>query len=263
MSFDPVRFAVTNGTPRTVEAAQKTCRLIELLQDEREIGITELSEQVAYSKSTVHGHLATLVDEGLVVKNGHRYRLSLGFLDIAESVKNRVTDHDIVSEQMRKLADETGEVVHFGAEENGRVVYIAKFRGDRAVRTESRIGKEMPMHSTSLGKAILAEYDRDRVDRIVERHGLSARTPNTLTTADALHDNLEEITRRGYAIDDEENIPGIRCLGVATSVSEAGVVAALSVSGPSQRMTDERIETELYPKAAQAANVVEVNSMYS
>ncbi|WP_254280481.1 IclR family transcriptional regulator [Haloarcula marina] len=254
---------MATNTPRTVEAVQKTCRIINELQRRGETGITELSEDVEYSKSTIHGHLATLVDEGLVIKNNQKYRLSLRFLDIAESVKNRVTDYEIVHDQVRELAEETGEVVHFGAEENGRVVYIAKWQGAQAVQTKSRIGKQMPMHSTSLGKAILAEYGRDRVDEIVEQHGLEARTQNTLTRPSALHDNLQEITQRGYSVDDEENILGIRCIGIPVSISEAGVIGALSISGPSQRMTDDRIKNDLREKIAQAANVIEVNSRYS
>jgi len=250
-------------TSRTVEAVQKTCRILDEIQEQGEIRVTELADQVEYSKSTVHGHLATLVDEGLVVKTNQKYRLSLNFLDIAESVKNRVTDHEIVREQVRKLADETGEVVHFAAEEDGNVVYIAKSQGDEAVQTESKIGKSMPMHSTSLGKAMLAEFDRDRVDQIIEQRGLPSRTPTTLTTPEALHEELEETTERGYSIDNEENIPGVRCIGIAVSVSEYGVVGALSISGPSQRMTDDRIKNELQEKIAQAANVIEVNSMYA
>jgi DNA-binding IclR family transcriptional regulator len=251
------------NTPRTVEAVEKTCRILSEIQDQGEIRVTELAEEVEYSKSTVHGHLATLIDEGLVVKADQRYRLSLKFLDIAESVKNRVTDHEIVREQVRKLADETGEVVHFGAEENGRVVYIAKSQGEEAVQTESKVGKCMPMHSTSLGKAMLAEFDEERIDQIIEQHGLESRTPSTLTTPDALHSELDEIEARGYAIDDEENIPGVRCIGIAVSVSDYGVVGALSISAPSQRMTEDRIKNELHEKIAQAANVIEVNSMYA
>lgn len=251
------------NTPRTVEAVQRACRIIEELQKQREIGITELSERVSFSKSTVHGHLATLVDEGLVVKDGHRYRMSLQFLDIAEDLKNRVTDHEILKEQVRKLADETGEVVHFGAEENGRVIYTAKSKGDNAVQTESRIGKQMPMHSTSLGKAILAELPREQVDQIIQQHGLDARTKNTLTDAADLYENLDEIEERGFSIDDEENISGVRCIGIAVSVSPSGVIGALSISGPSQRMTDDRVKNDLHEKVAQAANVIEVNSMYS
>lgn len=251
------------NTTRTVEAVQRACQIIDVLQEEGEARITELAEEVDFSKSTVHGHLATLVDEGLVVKDDHKYRLSLQFLDIAESLKDRVADNDIVRKQVRELAEETGEVVHFGTEENGRVVYMAKSKGNAAVQTESRIGKRMPMHSTSLGKAILAELPRDRVDQIAEQHGLAPRTEDTLTGLEALHEDLDEIEERGYSIDDEENIPGVRCIGIAVSVPEDGVLGALSISGPSQRMTDDRIQNELHEQIAQAANVIEVNSMYS
>ncbi|WP_225336444.1 IclR family transcriptional regulator [Halomicrobium urmianum] len=248
---------------RTVGSVQRTCRIIEILQAKGETRITDLSEEVEFSKSTVHGHLATLVNEGLVVKDDHTYRLSLQFLDIAESLKNRIADHNIVRERVRELAEETGEVVHFGVEENGRVVYLAKSKGNAAVRTESKIGKQMPMHSTSLGKAILAEFPRDRVECIVQQQELAKRTKNTLTNLESLHEDLDTIEERGYSIDDEENIPGVRCIGIAVTVPEADVLGALSISGPSQRITDDRIENELHEQLAQAANVIEVNSMYS
>lgn len=251
------------NTPRKIEAVQKTCRIIRALQRQGDTGITELSEEVGFSKSTIHGHLATLIDEGLVVKDGHTYRLSLRFLDISESIKDRVAKHDIVKNQVRDLADETGEVVHFGVEENGRIVYVAKSVGDSAVQTESRIGKRMPMHSTSLGKAILAELPHDEVERIIQRHRLTERTKNTLTSIDELHDELDATAERGYSIDNEENIPGVRCIGMAVSVPEAGVLGALSISGPSQRMTDDRIGNELHEIIAEAANLIEVNSMYT
>jgi len=250
-------------TPRTIDAVQKTCRIIETLQENGEMGITDLTAEVDYSKSTVHGHLATLVQEGIVVKDSHTYRLSLRFLDVAESVVNQIVDNTIVREQVRELADETGEVVHFGTEENGRVIYTAKSSGEAAVKTESRIGKQMPMHSTSLGKAMLAEFPRERVDEIIEEHGLPARTENTLTEPEALYQDLAEIQERGFSIDDKENIPGVRCVGTSVTLPEGEVIGALSIVGPSERMTDERIFDGLQEKLAEAANVIEVNSMYS
>ncbi len=250
-------------TPRKIATVKKTGRIIEALQKRGSAGITEIADDVGFSKSTVHGHLATLHEDGMVVKEGHKYRLSLRFLDIAESVKRTVAKHDIVREQVRELADATGEVVHFGAKEEGRVVYIEKSRGDSAVQTKSRIGGRMPMHSTGLGKAMLAELPAADVERIVAEHGLEQRTEHTITDVEELYAELEETAERGYSIDDEENIPGIRCIGMAVSVPETEVIGALSISGPSQRMTDERIEDELQPKLAQAANVIEVNSLYS
>ncbi|WP_430506249.1 IclR family transcriptional regulator [Haloparvum sp. PAK95] len=254
---------MSSRNPRTIDAVEKTCRIIEALREQGETGITDLTAEVGFSKSTVHGHLATLVREGLVIKDGHSYRLSLRFLDVAESIVNDIVDNEIVREQVRELAENTGEVVHFGTEENGRVVYLSKSLGDAAVMTESRIGKQMPMHSTSLGKAILAEFPREQVDEIVAEHGLPARTPNTITDSESLHEDLAETRERGFSIDDKENIPGVRCIGASVTLPEGEVIGALSISGPSERMTDERIYDELQEELAQAANVIEVNSMYS
>ncbi|MDF9747849.1 IclR family transcriptional regulator [Natrinema salsiterrestre] len=253
---------MATNTPRQIEAVQKTCRILEFLRDRGGAGVTEIAEELDISKSVVHAHLATLNDENLVVKDGHTYSLGLKFLDIAETVKNRVAKHEIVRDQVRALAEDTGEVVHFGAEENGRIVYVAKSKGEAAVETASKVGKRMPMHSTSLGKAILAEFPEDSIDRIVEQHGLPKQTERTITDERRLHEELDTTRKREYSIDDEENIPGVRCIGISVSAPEVGVLGALSISGPSQRMTDERIENELHEAIAQSANVIEVNSRY-
>ncbi|WP_424000238.1 IclR family transcriptional regulator [Haloarcula salina] len=250
-------------SPRKIDAVRNTCRIIDVLRERGNAGITEISEELDFSKSAVHGHLATLQDEGLVVKEDHSYSLSLRFLDIAEQVKNGIADHEIVKDEVNNLAEETGEVVHFATEEDGRVVYLSKASGDDAVETASKIGKRMPMHSTSLGKAILAELPQARREEIIERYGLPEQTEKTITDAERLHEELAETSERGYSIDDEENILGVRCIGMAVSVPEADVLGALSISGPSRRMTDERMETELSEQIAQAANVIEVNSRYS
>lgn len=248
---------------RTIDAVRNTSRIIDVLREHGSAGVTEIAEELDFAKSAVHGHLATLREEGFVVKSGHEYGLSLRFVEIAERVKDEIADQQIVKEEVAALAEETGEVVHFGAEEDGRVVYLSKARGDSAVETASRIGKGMPMHSTSLGKAILAELPRSRCADIVDQHGLPGQTAETITTRDRLFEELDAIQDRGYAIDNEENIQGVRCIGMAVSVPEVDVLGALSVSGPSQRMTDERIESELSETIAQAANVIEVNSRYS
>lgn len=249
--------------PRKIQSVQHACRIVKALRARGASGVTELADELGLAKSAVHGHLATLEDEGFVVKEDGRYRLGLRFLDVAEHVRDGVARYDVVSEQVEALADRTGEVVHFGIEERGEVVYVTKARGESAVETASRVGKRMPLHSTSLGKAILSRLPPERVDEIVERRGLPERTPNTVTDREALRDELAATRERGYAVDDEENVPGVRCLGMAVSDPEGGVLGALSVSGPSERMTDDRIEDELGEMLAQAVNVVEINSRYS
>ncbi|MFC6825291.1 IclR family transcriptional regulator [Halopelagius fulvigenes] len=253
---------VTNSS-RKIETVQNTCRIIDALRTSGGAGVTEISNELDFAKSAVHGHLATLQDESFVVKEGHTYSLSLQFLQIAEEVKNQIADHKIVRKEVMHLAEETGEVVHFAAEEEGDIVYLSKARGEVAVETASRIGKRMPMYSTSLGKAILAELPAERSEQILEQQKLSKKTDRTITDPDRLKEDLEETRRRGYAIDDEENIRGVRCIGMAVAGPDAEVMGALSVSGPSKRMTDERMESELNDQIAQAANVIEVNSRYS
>lgn len=254
---------MSTNTSRRIETVQHTCRIINALRESGGAGVTEIADRLDFSKSAVHGHLATLRDEGLVVKDGHTYSLSLQFLQIAEEVKNQIADHKIVKEEVMRLAEETGEVVHFGAEEQGHVVYLSKARGDIAVETASRIGSRMPMHSTSLGKAILSKLPPEKRDRIIDQCEFSEQTQKTITDAEALREDLAEIRQRGYSIDDEENILGVRCIGMAVSAPDADVMGALSISGPSKRMTDERMENELSEQIAQAANVIEVNSRYS
>ncbi|WP_248909916.1 IclR family transcriptional regulator [Halocatena marina] len=251
------------GSSRKIEAVQNTCRIIECLRNSGGAGVTEISNELDFAKSAVHGHLMTLCDEGYVVKNGHTYSLSLRFLEISEEVKSEIVDHKIVKEEVMHLAEETGEVVHFGVEEEGRIVYLSKARGEVAVETASRIGSRMPIHSTSLGKAILAEFPAERSRQVIKRHELSKKTSQTITDSKRLQENIKKTHQRGYAIDDEENIRGVRCIGVAVSGPDTDVMGALSISGPSKRMTDERMKTELYELIAQAANVIEVNSRYS
>lgn len=254
---------MASNTPRTIDSVRNACRIIGVLRERGDAGVTEISEDLDFSKSAVHGHLATLHEEGLVVKSGQSYSLSLRFIDLAEAVKNEVADFEIVEEVVTSLAEETGEVVHFGTEESGRVVYLSKARGDSAVETISRIGMRAPMHSSSLGKAMLAELPRSEIKAIFDEHGMTKQTDSTITDLDELHDELDETRKRGYSIDDEENIPGVRCIGIAVSAPEVNLLGSLSITGPSQRMTNQRMEHEIYEKIAQAANVIEVNSMYS
>lgn len=254
---------MATNSPRTIESVRNACRIIRVLRERGSAGVTEISEELDFAKSAVHGHLATLREEGLVVKNGQSYSLSLQFIDLAENVKNQVADFDIVEEVVTDLAEETGEVVHFGTEEGGQVVYLSKARGESAVETASRLGMRVPMHSSSLGKAMLAELPAPEVDAIIEKHEMVKQTESTITDLGELHDELDETRNRGYSIDDEENIPGVRCIGKAVSAPEVNLLGALSITGPSQRMTNERMEEEIHDKIAQAANVIEVNSMYS
>ena len=118
------------------------------------------------------------------------------------------------------------------------------------------------LQSTALGKAILAHTPRERVEQILDQHGLPQITENTITDRQELLDELEAVRERGFAIDDEERISGIWCIG-APIKSDDRVLGAVSVSGPTSRMKNERLNDEVANMMRSTANVIEVNSTYS
>lgn len=246
----------------TIRSVQITCDLLDKLQELDGAGVTELADEMNHSKSTIHSHLATLLEHRLVVKEGAQYRLSLRFLDIAQHVRDQIGTYDVIRDELESLTDATGEVAQFGIEEHGVVSYLYKATGSRGVETASSVGTSQPMHSTALGKSILAHVPEERVDEIVDHHGLPARTRNTITDRDDLFDELETVRAQGYAIDDEENVEGLRC--VAAPVLEDGSpFGAVSISGPASRFDGKVLREELPTSVTRAANVIELNSKFS
>jgi DNA-binding IclR family transcriptional regulator len=182
---------------------------------------------------------------------------------MAEQVKRRVCDYDVLTAEVDRLASAAGEVAQCATEEHGRLTYLYKSKGENAVETRSRVGSREYLHSTGLGKAILAHRPEEEVRTLLARHGTPRRTPNTLTDVDAVIEELATVRERGYAVDDEENIEGLRCVATPVRGADGDVVAALSVTGPASRMRGDRLRSELPDLLAGAANVVEINCKFS
>ncbi|GGN94471.1 MULTISPECIES: IclR family transcriptional regulator [Haloarcula] len=252
----------TTSTSRTVDAVQISLNIIEFLQERDGAGITEIAEALEYSKGTVHSHMATLAENEYVVKHDGLYRLSLRYLELAETVKDRLQIYDVVREELDELAADSGELAQFATEEHGRAVYIYKTGGEKAVQTASSVGDREYLHCISLGKAMMAHMDDDRVEEIIEQHGLAEFTSSTITTREELFAELETIREQGYAFDREEKIEGLRCVA-APVVTKGEVVGALSVSGPASRFEGEVYEEELPEMVTRSANVIEINSQFS
>lgn len=249
--------------PRTIQAVGITLEIIDYLHEHERARVTEIANELGRSKGTVHCHLATLLEDEHVVKDDEEYRLGLRYLELGERVKDRLGIYDVVTDELDDLAATCDELVQFATEEHGRAVYLYKQGGDRAVQTASTVGKREYLHCISLGKAILAHYPRDRIEEIVDRHGLPAYTAQTITTRDDLFDDLETIRERGYAFDDEEKIEGLRCVAAPVMAGEDEVLGAVSISGPSRRMTGDRYREELPDMVTRSANVIEINAKFS
>jgi DNA-binding IclR family transcriptional regulator len=245
-----------------VQAVDIACEILNALRANGNSGVTELAKELGYAKSAVHTQLATLVANEFVTKNGSSYRLSLQFLDIAESVKSQIGKYDAIVSEVNALAEKTGETAQFAVEEHDWAVYLYKCEGESGVATASSVGKQVHLHSTAIGKAILSRYSEERVKEIITRRGLPAQTENTISTEEELMGELEKTREQGFALDDEEQIPGLRCVSMPVVDENGNPIGALSLSGPSQRMTDERINSELKTKISESSNVIQLNNKY-
>lgn len=252
----------THGEARKVQAVQNSLDIVETLRERSEAGVTELASELGLSKGTVHSHLSTLLENEYVVRDEDTYRLSLKFLQLSQSVKDELKEYEIVKQELDELAEKSGELAQFATIEHGKAVYLYKARGENAVQTASVPGKRQYLHCISLGKAMLAYMSQERVDEIIEKHGLPRQTENTITTREDLLEELEAIRERGYAFDDEEIIEGIRCVGAPVQANDE-VFGAVSISGPSTRMQGNRYREELPNMVARSANVIEINSKFA
>jgi DNA-binding IclR family transcriptional regulator len=245
-----------------VKATETTLEIIDLLQELNEAGVTELADRLGLAPSAVHKHLSTLQEHRYVVKEGSKYQLGLRFLELGGYTRRQMEIYNTVRPELKSLADETGEKTNFMVEERGRGIYIYRSMGNEAIQVNTYTGEVAYLHKTALGKAILAHLPEERVDKIIDTHGLPSGTDQTITEPDELFETLTEIRERGVAFDDEERINGLRCVAVPILGSEGEALGAISVSGPKSRMINERFQEEIPNKLSQKANLIELDLSY-
>ena len=243
---------------RTLSTTRTTFRIIDELKSQDGARVTELAEALELAPSTVHSHLATLLEDGYIAKEGDVYHLSLSFLELGEHVRTRKEAHVVAESYTEQLVAETGSRAVFLVEEHGRGFYMYTFSGEHAVWKYSTVGKQAPLHATASGKSILSQLPTERVDEIIECHGLSAETENTITDRDELLAELSEIAERGYAFNHEEQLEGVKAVGVPVNGPDGRVAGAFSVASPASRMRGEQFEAELPETLLATANEFEL-----
>lgn len=253
----------TKNEAGTVKTTGTAFRIIEALAREDGGHVTELASEIGVAKSTIHRHLSSLEDLGYVVKEGDRYRLGFRFLKLGEHTRTRSDTYQLAKQQVKNIAEQTDERAQFIVEEHGEAVYVFRETGEHAVQTDSEIGKRIPLHATAAGKAILSRLPQERVDEIIQQHGLPAMTANTITDRDELYEELEAIRDRGFSINHQENIEGLRAIGVPIEYPDGRVFGALSVSGPIHRFRGEFVEETIPNLLLGTANELELNIKYS
>ncbi|WP_345782567.1 IclR family transcriptional regulator [Halostagnicola sp. A-GB9-2] len=244
-----------------VRTTAKSLEVIEALNRLGGARVTELANELDMGKSAAHNHLSTLEEHGYVVQESKTYVLSLKFLDIGGQIRNRTPIYKVAEPKVRELADTSGELVHLAVEEGGKGVYLARSKGDQAVDLDTYIGCNHHMHNSAFGKAILAQLPSERVDEIIDQHGLPLATQQTITTKDELLDELDRTRKRGFAVDDEERIAGLRCIAAPIRFN-SDVIGAISISAPTARIDDNWETNEFVDQLCNTANVIELNKYH-
>lgn len=236
---DRKRSQVINSVARALD-------ILDCLATHRgEVGVTEISHELRIHKSTASRMLTTMESRGYVSRNETTGKYCLG-MRLVELARHRLEQIDFRNQArpfLEELVRITGETAHLGVFDQGKVVYLDKVDTPQILMMRSKIGRRVFAHCTALGKAILAALPDEVVEQVIKEKGLPRFTPNTIIDPLTLKEHLSRVRVQGYALDDEEYEEGIRCAAAAVIDHIGRVVGAISVSGPTFRISRQRMET--------------------
>lgn len=228
-----------------VQSVDRAFLILELLSHYNEgLGITKISNHTNLHKSTVHRLISSLVQNGFVDQcpTTSNYRITLKMYEIGS---RRLKDLDILTASKpytEKISKILNEVVHLVIREEENIVYIDKIKAENTIQLTSNIGKRVPMYSTSVGKAMLAYTDSKVVEEIWYNTDIKKLTENTIIHFKTFKNELLKVHELGFAVDNEENEKGVKCVGAPIFGLNSEVVGAISVSAPSNRITKKNIK---------------------
>ena len=218
----------------------------------------EVAEELGLAISTVHDHLTTLKHCGYVVKKDSEYYIGLKFLNYGTYALERYDIVQAAQPVLENLMEETQEFIWLWVEEHGRAVAVDRKSGSKAVPTVNRVGRTLPIHCTAGGKAILAHLPPKQVKEIVQRHGLTNFTDNTITNQEDLDAELAQIREQEYALNNEEHIDRIRAVGSAVIVNDRPI-GSVSVRTPKHRLESKQMIDKTARLVLEATSEIELN----
>jgi IclR family KDG regulon transcriptional repressor len=221
-----------------IQSLARGLKILDLLgQASDGLSITELAETLQVDKGSASRLMSTLARYGYAEKDEvtRRYHLGPQVVGLSRSVLTRLPLREAAKPYLRQLMERTGECAHLAVPAQGKALYIDQVASPATLRVNAEVGTMNPLHCTALGKALLAFGDVE-IPSTLERF-----TPRTIKSKRALQDHLEEVRRTGYAVDDEEFDPGVRCIAVPVFDFRGKAIGAIGISGPSTRITHERL----------------------
>ncbi len=226
----------------TIQSLDRAMMILERLAQSGGMTLTEIATELDQSAATAYRVLTTLETRGIVESDPAQqtWHVGAGAFRIGSAFLRRTNIAERARPVMRALMEATGETANLGVEAGEMVLFVSQVETHESIRAFFPPGTRSPMHASGIGKALLAQYPEDRVRRIAAR-GLERFTGRSLTDPDALLDDLARIRTRGYSIDDEEKNAGMRCVAAPIFNATGEAVAGISISGPSARVTPERL----------------------
>jgi DNA-binding IclR family transcriptional regulator len=239
------------GSPRVHETTGTSLAVLEAVTATGGGTLSELSDHTGLATSTLYTHLQTLVETEYVVRSGNEYRPGLKQFHLGEQARYRDDRYEMAKEAAVDLAARVNEEVNFAVEEHGRTIIL--FDATAGSSGEGfQAGRYFHMHSSASGKAILAEYPEERVREIIDRWGMPALTDHTITDYDELLAELATVRERGYAVNRQEELEGLRAVAIAVTGPDGSVFGTLDVSGPPYRLpANEEVADQLRPVVAE------------
>jgi IclR family acetate operon transcriptional repressor len=220
-----------------VQSIERAFDLLEMLADaDGALGLSELATASGLPLPTVHRLMRTMVNRGYVRQEAsRRYTLGSRLIRLGETSSRMLGTW--LRPFLAQLVQLTGETANLAMLDGDEVVYMAQVPSPHQMRMFTEPGRRVRPHSTAVGKALLAQLPPADARAVLERSGMPAATPTTITDPDVLLAHLEVIRKQGYAVDEGEQEVGVRCFAVA--VPDAPAALAISISGPQTRMTDD------------------------
>jgi IclR family KDG regulon transcriptional repressor len=236
---------IKETTSPKLQTLVKALRLLKLFSSQQsELRVRDMTKHLGYHKSSLHRLITTLEAENFLEKsleNPGYYRLGVEALILCSSAQESIGLRAAARPSLKYLVNKTQETAHLGVSDDFQVYYLEKIDSPQAIRLVTRIGQRIPIHTSSMGKSMLAFQDSEVVKKGVESQGLTSQTEKSISSLEDLLKELKLVRRQGYALDDEEWSVGVKCVGAPIFNREGAVVAAISLSGPAQRFGEARL----------------------
>ncbi|HBT82626.1 MAG TPA: IclR family transcriptional regulator [Desulfuromonas sp.] len=242
-----------------IQAVSHALDLLEQFHDEiDELGVTELSKRLKLHKNNVFRLLATLESRGYIEQNRvtENYRLGLKTLELGQTFIRQMGLLRQSKPVLESLVKECNETTYVAILKDFNIIYLDAVETDMTVRVVPRVGSRLPAYCTAAGKVQIAFMSDEELENFLPTKELKRYTNNTITDRDVLKKQLKEIAEQGYAIDNEELDIGVRCVSAPIRDYTRRIIGAVSISGPSMRFLDDRVDKELIPLVMKAAEEI-------